>query len=55
MKKCPNCGKELTDKMINVNMCWECDYIIDEKIAGDESGLVESQREELKKREYAKK
>ena len=55
MKKCPNCGKELTDEMINVNMCWECGYIIDEKIAGDESGLVESQREELKKREYAKK
>ena len=54
MRKCPCCGKELTQEMIDVNMCWECGFILDESLAGDAADTVEEQREELAKREYAK-
>lgn len=26
---CPKCGCELTQEMIDVNMCWECGNILD--------------------------
>lgn len=32
MYKCPECGKELTQEMIDVNMCWECGKILDESL-----------------------
>lgn len=32
MKKCPDCGTELTQEMIDVNMCWECGKIFDETL-----------------------
>lgn len=36
MNKCPNCNKELTQEMIDANMCWECGFILDKTLA-DES------------------
>ena len=54
MKKCPNCGKEITQEMVNANMCWECGFILDASLADDISDTVTEQREELSKREYAK-
>ena len=54
MKKCPNCGKEITQEMVNANMCWECGFILDSSLADDISDTVTEQREELSKREYAK-
>ena len=54
MKKCPSCGKEITQEMVDANMCWECGFILDEFLADDVSDTAGKQREELAKREYAK-
>lgn len=31
--KCKNCGNELTQEMIDVNLCWTCGGIIDENFS----------------------
>ena len=54
MKKCPSCGKKITQELVEANLCWECGFILDESLADDASATVEEQREELAKREYAK-
>lgn len=38
--KCPGCGSQLTQEMINANMCWECGKILDESLL-DENTLNE--------------
>lgn len=35
MKRCKECGNELTKEMIDVNMCWECGAILDESQVDD--------------------
>ncbi len=32
---CPDCGTELTTDMLEVNMCYECGYIIDKNLFDD--------------------
>lgn len=34
--KCPECGTELTQEMIDANLCWECGKILDESLLYDE-------------------
>lgn len=51
-RRCPKCGEILTQEMIDVNMCWECGYIIDDELVDDKI-IVEDQREEIKKVDYA--
>lgn len=53
MEKCPNCGSELSQEMIDVNMCWECGYILDESETDGISDIVNMQRTELRKKKYA--
>lgn len=38
-RKCPKCGSDLSQEMIDVNMCWECGKILDEELA-DETAVV---------------
>ncbi len=35
MSKCPDCKTELTAEMLEVNMCYECGYIIDKNLFDD--------------------
>lgn len=35
--KCPECGKALTQEMLDVNMCWECGKILDESLVDSET------------------
>lgn len=35
--KCPECGIDLTDEMIEANMCWECGKILDESLLDEET------------------
>lgn len=35
--KCIECGHELTQEEIDVNMCWTCGHIIDESLVDDDS------------------
>ena len=35
MSTCKECGTELTQEMIDVNMCWECGAILDESQADE--------------------
>lgn len=37
LSKCPECGTELTDEMIEANMCWECGKILDESLLDKET------------------
>ena len=37
MKKCPECGIELTSEMISANMCWECGKILDASLLDEET------------------
>lgn len=30
LRRCPECGNELTQEMLDVNMCWECGRILEE-------------------------
>ena len=36
LTKCPDCGNELTQEMIDANMCWECGKILDESLLDEE-------------------
>ena len=35
--KCSKCGEELTQEMIDVNMCWNCGNILDKSLLDDET------------------
>lgn len=35
--KCPECGIDLTDEMIEANMCWECGKILDESLLDEQA------------------
>lgn len=35
--RCSKCGEELTQEMINVNMCWNCGNILDKSLLDDET------------------
>ena len=59
LNKCPECGNELTQEMIDANMCWECGRIIDVSLVDDEIREEFEIREkkrgiEAQKQEYAK-
>lgn len=53
MQKCPNCGNILSQEMIDANLCWECGYILDESQTDGISDVINMQRIEIKKKEYA--
>lgn len=40
MKLCPNCGNTLTNEMIDVNMCWQCGYILDPLLAEADTSVT---------------
>ncbi len=45
--KCPECGSELTQEMIDVNMCWECGKILDvSQLDEDSIKVIDEQAEE---------
>lgn len=47
MKRCPECGIELTNEMISANMCWEGGKILDESLLdGEVLNEIQQQREE---------
>lgn len=52
--KCPECGAKLTDEMIEVNMCWECGYILD-KSQLDEETVVEINKQSIENNPYSSK
>ena len=35
--KCPECGTDLTNEMIEANMCWECGKILDESLLDEQT------------------
>lgn len=53
MNKCPNCNKELTQEMIDANMCWECGFILDKTLADEINDSVDTinEKSDLKKEE----
>ncbi len=57
MEKCPECGQLLTKEMIDVNMCWNCGYIIDRSLyeIDDETLDQMEQEEQAKEKEEIRK
>lgn len=47
--KCKNCGNELTQEMIDVNLCWTCGDIIDENFSekNTEKNTIQENKDNL--------
>lgn len=53
LSKCPECGTELTDEMIEANMCWECGKILDESLLDKETlENIHNQAKQNKSEQY---
>ena len=53
LSKCPECGTELTDEMIEANMCWECGKILDESLLDKETlEDIQNQAKQNKSEQY---
>lgn len=46
LTKCPECGANLTQEMLDVNLCWECGKILDESLLDKDSLKEISQQAE---------
>ena len=44
--KCPECGANFTQEMLDVNLCWECGKILDESLLDKDSLKEISQQAE---------
>ena len=45
---CPECGKHITQEMLDVNMCWECGKILDESLIDeDDLNIISEQAMEV--------